>query len=124
MEKLGTKVSRLIPVEKKEMAGHFELMVLMTTWNLGNRAYGMEIMQKIEEETGRRLSTGAIYITLDRLTKKGLISSCEENAAKEHGNRPKKLFIIEEKGKKIVNNTLEMFEKFSKSEDRCLVPLA
>ena len=40
---------------------------------LGREAYGGDIGRELEEHTGRRVSRGALYTTLDRLEDKGLV---------------------------------------------------
>jgi len=55
--------------------GEFEMIVLLAVLQLGDGAYGVTILQEIEERTGRAVSRGAVYITLDRLEKKRYLSS-------------------------------------------------
>jgi DNA-binding PadR family transcriptional regulator len=44
-------------------------------------AYGVTVRMEIEKRTGRSLSIGAIYATLDRLTSKGYLRARDEGAA-------------------------------------------
>ena len=50
-------------------------MVLLALIRLGDDAYGVPISNEIEASSGRGVSIGSIYITLDRLERKGLVSS-------------------------------------------------
>ena len=53
--------------------GEFEQMVLLALLRLDNDAYGMEVRLEIERRTGRVVSYGAVYTTLDRLERKGFV---------------------------------------------------
>ena len=55
--------------------GEFEQMVLLAILHVGDEAYGVPIVEEIERRTGRSASRAAVYVTLRRLEKKGLISS-------------------------------------------------
>ena len=44
---------------------------------LGDDAYGTSIRREIEARSGRRVTIGATYVTLDRLEEKGYIRSRE-----------------------------------------------
>ncbi len=57
--------------------GSFEEQVMLAI--VRNResegAYGMAVRREIERTTGRDVSIGAVYATLDRLERKGLVRS-------------------------------------------------
>jgi len=56
-----------------EYLGEFEQIVLLAAARLENESYGMAIRREIEARTGRQVSIGAVYATLDRLEIKGLV---------------------------------------------------
>ena len=60
---------------KRDYLGEFEQIVLLAVRHLGPDAYGVTIRQEIEARTGRKVSHGAIYPTMDRLEAKGYVSS-------------------------------------------------
>ncbi len=60
---------------KGDFLGAFEEIVLLALVHLGDNAYGMTIRREIEDRSGRTVSIGAVYSTLDRLESKGLVSS-------------------------------------------------
>ena len=77
------------------MIGEFEYLVLAACESLGvGRAYGATIASRIEEVTGKRCSSGALYVTLDRLTAKGLVTSRLGDPTAERGGRAKRLVSI------------------------------
>ena len=53
--------------------GEFEQQLLLVILRLGAGAYGVEIARELEQQTGRRVSRVALYATLDRLERKGLL---------------------------------------------------
>jgi DNA-binding PadR family transcriptional regulator len=74
--------------------GDFEQMVLLALLRLGNEAYGMEVREEIEKRTGKDVSYGAVYTTLDRLERKGLVTYTLGEATSERGGRAKKYFRV------------------------------
>ncbi len=83
---------------KREFLGGFELLVLLALIRLGDDAYGVPISDAIEESSGREVAIGSVYITLDRLESKGLVSSRLGEPTAERGGRAKTYFHITAKG--------------------------
>ena len=61
---------------------------------LGDEAYGMEIRTLIEERTGRDVAIGAVYTTLERLARKGYVTSRVGEPTAERGGRAKKFYEV------------------------------
>lgn len=55
--------------------GEFEVLVLMSVLHLADGAYPPAVRAAIETRTGRPVSRGAVYVTLDRLEGKRLLTS-------------------------------------------------
>ncbi len=55
--------------------GAFEELVLLAVLRGRGKAYGMTVRREIVERSGRSVSIGAVYATLERLEKKGLVDS-------------------------------------------------
>ena len=70
--------------------GEFEHLILLAVLRLGARAYAPAIMNEIEAQTGRPPSPGSMYVTLDRLETKGLLSSRLADATPERGGRARR----------------------------------
>ena len=83
---------------KREFLGGFELLVLLALIRLGDDAYVVPISEAIEHSSGREVSIGSVYITLDRLAEKGLVSSRLGEPTAERGGRAKTYFRITAKG--------------------------
>src|ERR1700753_3329627 len=80
------------------MLGEFEYLLLTAAAKLGEDAYGAAIRQDVENATGRSCSIGALYTTLDRLEKKGLIETWMGEATPQRGGRPKRMVRVTAKG--------------------------
>jgi PadR family transcriptional regulator PadR len=53
--------------------GGFEQEVLVAVLRMQPEAFALEVRREIEKETGRGVSRGAFYTTLERLERKGLL---------------------------------------------------
>ncbi|HLK63666.1 MAG TPA: helix-turn-helix transcriptional regulator [Bryobacteraceae bacterium] len=88
---------------KGEVLGEFEHLVLLAVLRLGSDAYGMRVRREIAERTGRDVSIGAVYATLERLEQKGLVSSILNDPTPERGGRAKRSFQLTGDGADAVN---------------------
>jgi len=96
---------------KRQYLGNFELVVMLALIRLGENAYGVPIAREIEVRSGRRVSLGSIYATLERLEAKGLVSSELGEPTSERGGRAKKYFRISGMGLREVRATQRMLMK-------------
>jgi PadR family transcriptional regulator PadR len=78
----------------REHLGELEQIVLLAVLRLGDDAYGVPIRLEIERRTGRSLTVGALYRTLDRLEAKGCVSSSFSEPTPERGGRSKRYFKV------------------------------
>jgi PadR family transcriptional regulator len=85
--------------------GEFEQLVLLALLRLENNAYGMEVREEIEARTGRDVSYGAVYTTLDRLEQKGYVAHRLAGATPERGGRAKKYFRALPEGREALRAT-------------------
>ncbi len=90
--------------------GEFEHLLLLAVVRLGEGAYGVTMRREIEDRTGRPVTLGAIYPTMDRLEKKGLVSSRMSEPTKERGGRSRRYFRIEPAGLEALTVTRQVFE--------------
>ena len=80
--------------------GEFEQLVLLALVRLGADAYGVTICDDIVDRTGRDVSLGAVYKTLERLEDKGLVASRLGEPTPERGGRRKKHFRLAAAGQR------------------------
>lgn len=84
--------------EKEKFLGEFEQLLLLSILQLGGNAYGSTIRQLLADVIIRDVTIGALYTTLERLEKKGMIESKMGEATPERGGRAKKYFKVSAKG--------------------------
>jgi len=91
--------------------GQFEELVLLALLRLKENAYGVPIQREIAMRTGRDVSVGALYTTLDRLERKGYASSHRGDPTPERGGRAKRYFRIEAPGERALKHSRETVER-------------
>jgi DNA-binding PadR family transcriptional regulator len=76
--------------------GEFEQMVLLAVLcaEKDGEAYGITVYDELTSRTRRRVARGAVYMTLDRLEKKGLLSSYQTEPTAERGGRAKRCYQV------------------------------
>ena len=77
-----------------ERLGHLEEMVLLAALRLGADAYSVSIIREIRERTGRRLSHGAVFVAIDRLEEKGLVTTRRGDPLDARGGRPRRMVEV------------------------------
>ncbi len=77
-----------------KMPSDFEQQVLLAVWRLGEHVYGASVRDELEARTGRELAQGAVYVTLVRLEKKGLLLSRLSDPTPVRGGKAKRYFEI------------------------------
>jgi len=92
----------------KEQLGHLELMVLLALLRIESQAYGIPISREIQERTGRDVAIGSVYAALERLERKGLVSSALGDPSPERGGRAKRYFRVTGKGTREVREAQRM----------------
>jgi PadR family transcriptional regulator, regulatory protein PadR len=90
-----------------ELLGSLEHIILLALVRLDGCAHGMIVRREIEERTGRNISIGAVYATLDRLEAKGYVSSSTGDPTPERGGRAKRMFRVQAAG----NRALQVSEQ-------------
>lgn len=103
--------------------GTFEEQVLLAVVGTGRApggdgAYGMAVRRELEAVTGREVTIGAVYATLDRLEAKGLVGS-ERGESGPGGSR--RLFALTPRGARALADSREMRERLWHGVD--LVPM-
>ena len=86
--------------------GEFEQMVLLAILRLGAEATGPGIGGELEARAGRRVSRGALYSSLDRLERKGLLR-WKAGATSERGGQPVRNFELTEPGLESLRTSMQ-----------------
>ena len=78
--------------------GELEQMVLLAVLQLDGEAFGTGVLQELSERVGRRVSRGALYVTLDRLEEKGMLASRLGDPTPRRGGKPKRYLTVTSPG--------------------------
>jgi len=63
------------------LLGSLEEQVMLAVLRTARDAYGMTVRRELESVTGRDITIGSVYATLDRLEAKGLVTSTRTAAS-------------------------------------------
>lgn len=80
------------------LLAELELRVLLGVLRAEDDAVAQRVHQEIETRTGRKTSLGSIYITLDRLEKKGLLRSRLGEPTATRGGRARRHYTLSASG--------------------------
>ena len=89
--------------------GSFEEQVMVAVIRTGADAYGMSVRRELEKVTGRDVTIGSVYITLDRLEAKALVISDRVSAAGDVGSR--RVFAVTPLGARALAETRAMRDR-------------
>lgn len=84
--------------------GTLELAALLAVVRLGDEAYGLAVRQDLAERTGRELSVGAVYTTLQRLEAKGLLRSRASAPLPVRGGRSRRHYSLTGAGARAIRD--------------------
>ena len=84
----------------KDTLGHSEFVVLSVLAGRARGAHGTALLDDLQQITGKEWSVGALYTTLERLEKKGFISSEWGEPTPQRGGRRKRNFQVQAAGRR------------------------
>ncbi len=88
--------------------GEFEQLVLLAALHLGDKAYGVAIVDEIEARSGRAVSRSSLYITFDRLEAKGFLTSELRPGDETRGGKLRRYISVTEAGLAELQNSREL----------------
>ncbi len=89
-----------------ESLAEFELLVMLASLRLGpDEAYTVSIAEDIKRRTGRSVRRANVYTTLQRLERKGLVSTQLGDPRPERAGRPRRLVSVTPDGVAAVRAT-------------------
>ncbi len=97
--------------------GSFEEQVLLGVLRTAEEAYGMAVRREIEQVTGRDVTIGAVYSTLDRLETKRYVRSL-----RKLGSGSRRMFVVTPAGARALAETRSMRERMWRGVDLSLAP--
>jgi DNA-binding PadR family transcriptional regulator len=83
--------------------GEFEELVLLTVAAQHDEAYGVSILESLEEELGRKVNVSAVHVALKRMEEKAFVKSRYGGITEDRGGRRKKFYIITALGKRMLD---------------------
>jgi DNA-binding PadR family transcriptional regulator len=84
------------------LLAELELRVMLGVLQRAGEAVATAVHEEIERRTGRRTSLGSVYITLDRLEKKGLLRSKLGEPTALRGGRAKRYYAVTPAGMRLL----------------------
>jgi PadR family transcriptional regulator, regulatory protein PadR len=98
-------------MEQPTSLGEFEQLILLAILRLGHEAYGVSIREEILACTRREVAPGALYTTLERLERKGMVASTTGAPTPERGGRAKRFYQVTPAGKKLLTAAQHAFQQ-------------
>lgn len=102
--------------------GSLEQLVLLAVLRLGDDAYAVSVRDEIQARTSRTISRGAIYVTLDRLQRKGYLRSELGDPTPERGGKARRMFTLEPDGLEVLRESLAELRGMARGLEDALVP--
>ncbi|MBN8575873.1 MAG: helix-turn-helix transcriptional regulator [Cytophagales bacterium] len=106
----------------RHQLGEFEEIVMLTVGILYNEAYGVAIIDEIEQRTQRKVSIGALQTVLRRLEGKGYLTSEFGEATNVRGGKRKRYFSLTTLGSRVLRETQEKRTELFKAIPRVAFP--
>jgi DNA-binding PadR family transcriptional regulator len=88
--------------------GEFETLVLMAVLHLGGEAYPPAVRREIERRARRTVARGAVYVTLERLEAKKLLTSSSGPA--DAAGRGRRHYKVSARGLRALRHALAAVE--------------
>ncbi len=85
-------------MSERNLLGAFEEMVLLSVARDEGEAYGMSVRRDVQNRSGRDVTIGAVYSTLDRLQTKGLVGSITGAGDRARGGQARRCFQLAPEG--------------------------
>ena len=90
------------------LLGSLEEQVMLAVLRTGTEAYGMNVRRELESVTGRSVTIGSVYATLDRLEAKRLMTS--ERVSESDGTS-RRIFAVTRAGERALALTRSTRER-------------
>lgn len=88
----------MAPGADRPLLGEVEQLVLLAVLRLGDEAYAVPIRALIQREARVDLSRGTIYVTLERLERKGYVTSWFSDPQAMRGGKARRFFRLKPPG--------------------------
>lgn len=96
---------------KGEHLGELEEIVLLALARLGESAYGARIRTEIARRAGREVTIGSLYSALDRMERKGYVTSWLGDPTPQRGGKAKRHYRLERPGVHALDEARRVHER-------------
>lgn len=93
---------------KQQSLGEFEEIVLLLVAALHDEAYGVSILENLEEKMQKKVNISAVHVALRRMEAKGYVTSRFGGITEERGGRRKRFYTITALGKQVLDEQYEL----------------
>lgn len=87
-----------------DVLGTFEQAVLLEVLRLDEQAYGRAILSAVQSRLERHVAAGAVHATLERLERKGLLTSRLGPGTPIRAGRPRRYYRVQPAGIRALDN--------------------
>jgi DNA-binding PadR family transcriptional regulator len=94
-----------------ELLSRVEELLLLVVGELGEGAYGVPIRRRLGGMLGRRLSVGSVYVPLERLVERGLLTAEAGEPTPVRGGRRKRFYRLSPRGSRALLQTRRITER-------------
>jgi PadR family transcriptional regulator PadR len=102
-----------MPGSDRSRLGEVEQLVLLAILRLGDDAYAVPIRALIEDEAGVGVSRGTVYVTLERLERKGYVTSWFSEPLALRGGKARRHFRLKPQGLAAVTVTKRAMDRLA-----------
>jgi PadR family transcriptional regulator len=102
------------------MLGVFEQRILGSVVGLGNQAYAIDISRDLEEQSGKAVVRGALYRSLHRMEKKGLVEWEVEQGSGRRDGYVRRRFQLTEAGFQALRESRDTLRDLLSGVERAL----
>jgi len=93
---------------KQHTLGEFEELVLLMVAAQHDEAYGVTILEGLEEKLDKKMNISAVHVALKRIEDKGFVKSRFGGITEDRGGRRKKYYVITDMGKRMLDAQFEL----------------
>jgi len=88
--------------------GEFEELVLLMVAAMHDEAYGVAILEGLEEKLEKKVNISAVHVALKRMEDKGFVKSRFGGITEDRGGRREKFYVVTALGKKMLDAQFEL----------------
>ena len=96
------------------LLGEVEQLVLLSVLRLGDEAYAVPMRELIQREAGVSVSRGTMYVTLERLERKGYVTSWFSDPQAVRGGKARRYFRLKPPGLAALKSSQDAVTRLAK----------